>query len=109
MIRITRDWINRVGHPQNGAWNAAQLLVLGIIWPPKKGWIEEILGRLISVKQKAQIEAERLRSFEREVEKKIDHQRRQEEVYYTWPDGKGSWTGSAVKPDWWDLSRRIAK
>ena len=44
---ITRNWIfdNRT---ERGAWNKKQLNSIGIKWPAKQGWIDEITGTEIS-------------------------------------------------------------
>lgn len=107
-FRITREWIKAVGHPENGAWNAKQLEVVGIAWPPVSGWITSLCARTrtITKKQKSDIEQFRMESLEREAHQVVLDAARREDVYYTWPDGKGSWTGSKIKPEWWDREGR---
>jgi hypothetical protein len=46
-MRITRDLIER-GRGENGAWTRAQLHLLGIAWPPERGWIDRVIDREIS-------------------------------------------------------------
>ena len=44
---ITRDWIfnNRT---KRGAWTKAQLNALGLKWPARSGWIDELVGEAIT-------------------------------------------------------------
>jgi len=51
---ITADWL--AAHSNAAAYTAAQLRVLGISWPPRKGWKRVVVGRRLT-------EAER-RAFE---------------------------------------------
>lgn len=46
-MRITRDLIE-CGRGENGAWTRAQLRLLGIAWPPERGWIDRVIDREIS-------------------------------------------------------------
>ena len=43
-VRVTRDFVVENKSP-NGGWCAAQLLMLGISWPPCKGWLDDIDSR----------------------------------------------------------------
>ena len=47
MFTVTKDWLHRYPHKPPAGWTAKQLRLLGIAWPPKKGWIEEIEGKQI--------------------------------------------------------------
>ncbi len=44
VMKITREWLvaNRT---LNGGWSRAQLRIIGVAWPPRKGWIEKVAGR----------------------------------------------------------------
>lgn len=46
-VKITRDFI-MAGRLNGGGWNAGQLSRLGIRWPPRRGWIDRVVGRAIS-------------------------------------------------------------
>lgn len=40
---ITEEWITKNKIP-NGGYNRKQFEILGIQYPPKKGWKDEIIG-----------------------------------------------------------------
>lgn len=42
-IRITKEILMDY-RTKNGAWTKSQLDVLGVKWPPKKGWHDEVIG-----------------------------------------------------------------
>ena len=44
---ITNELIN-AAKTEKGGWTKAQLMVIGINWPPSKGWKETVLGLEIS-------------------------------------------------------------
>lgn len=46
-MQLTRKMIDD-GKSDNGAWSAKQLALLGVSWPPKRGWPERIIGTEIS-------------------------------------------------------------
>jgi len=35
------------GASRFGAWSKVQLALIGVSWPPKKGWKEKVIGRSI--------------------------------------------------------------
>ena len=37
-------WKGKIG----GAWNSDQLALIGIEWPPRHGWMKDVIGREIS-------------------------------------------------------------
>jgi hypothetical protein len=43
-MKVTREFImdNRT---LRGAWTRLQIQALGIVWPPRQGWIEDVIGR----------------------------------------------------------------
>ena len=41
------------GRSANGGWSKSQLKILGIDWPPKQGWIEEVEGLQITLEKAA--------------------------------------------------------
>lgn len=44
---ITKEFLEQ-GRAENGAWTRAQLEVIGVSWPPKKGWMEAVIGTSVS-------------------------------------------------------------
>ena len=46
-MRITRELLVE-GRSGSGGWNARQLKLLGIDWPPAQGWQDRVIGRDIS-------------------------------------------------------------
>ena len=48
MTTITQELINQ-GKSARGGWSRAQLLLLGISWPPKNGWRKEVQGLQITL------------------------------------------------------------
>lgn len=42
-MKLTKQMIF-AGRSVRGGWNAKQLALLGVAWPPKKGWIWKIAG-----------------------------------------------------------------
>ena len=55
-MRITREWLHR--HATKGrAWNRKQLQVLGVPWPPTKGWLSRAVGRELSESDRAAFES----------------------------------------------------
>lgn len=59
MFTITKDWINKNKTPA-GAWNAKQLLVLNVKWPPRKGWQSRSAGKEITLLEKSNFESLRI-------------------------------------------------
>lgn len=96
MHRVTQDWLK--ANSRNGVvgWNAKQLAVLGISWPPHKGWAREIEGKSITDQQRFDFEA---LSGQSKEGIKIDRGRANmatNPIYRTWPDGNGGWFGEWV-------------
>ena len=55
-MRITREWLHR--HATKGrGWNRKQLQVLGVPWPPTKGWLSRAVGRELSESDRAAFES----------------------------------------------------
>lgn len=44
---VTREWIDK-GMSYRGGWSMAQLAIIGVDWPPQKGWKNRAIGRKIS-------------------------------------------------------------
>lgn len=45
-MQITNEWL-RANATRNGGYTKAQLELVGVEWPPAKGWKKEVLGREI--------------------------------------------------------------
>jgi hypothetical protein len=56
-MKLTAGWIHE-HKTVRGSWKRAQLEILGMAWPAKRGWIARVVGREISAEQ-----AERFISF----------------------------------------------
>ena len=54
---ITEAWLR--SHSANGdiGWTAGQLRVLGVTWPPRRGWMRALVGCGIEQAQKDAFEA----------------------------------------------------
>ena len=46
-MKLTRENIHAAGSSGTG-FNRGQLAVLGIEWPPKKGWLTQLIGTEVS-------------------------------------------------------------
>ena len=46
-MKITPEWLKE-NRTKNGGYTKAQILLLGIKWPPKHGWLKAIIGDEIS-------------------------------------------------------------
>jgi len=69
-MRITMDWLNSVGtscgpEAKKRSWNADQLAILGVAWPPTKGWMRQLVGKEISESDAERVAA--LRGRERQT------------------------------------------
>jgi len=96
MFKITRTWLNQYSRTGHSGWNAKQLAILGISWPPKAGWIYQVCSQFLEDEQKKEFEALAGKSQEGV---KIDAGKANmatNPVYRTWPDGKGGWFGEWV-------------
>jgi hypothetical protein len=47
MMLITDDYLNK-HRSSSGGWTRSQILALGLVWPPTKGWKTVVLGKEIS-------------------------------------------------------------
>lgn len=47
MTVITRELIDQ-GRTDRGGWTATQINLLGLTWPPAKGWMDRVVGKEIS-------------------------------------------------------------
>jgi hypothetical protein len=55
-VKITEDFLAKIAS-QKGGWNSPQLALLGVDWPPKKGWKQNVLGLEISEETASQLES----------------------------------------------------
>ena len=53
---ITRKYIMKF-RTDRGAWTKPQIEALGIDWPPRKGWIDRVVGKEIRPDNQIQFEA----------------------------------------------------
>src|ERR1700731_2261083 len=94
MHRVTRQWLNQYSRTGKSGWNAKQLALLGIAWPPHAGWIYQVCQQAISDEIKTKFEELAGKSQEGV---KIDAGRAnmaENPIYRTFPDGKGGWAGA---------------
>ena len=56
-MKVTNDWLLQWQTP-NGGYNKKQLTLLGVPWPPKRGWKHDVLDREISEDSARAFEAE---------------------------------------------------
>lgn len=99
MHTVTRKWLAENG-TKGIAWNREQLKVLGLNYPPPKGWKDAICGTAITDEQRVAFQQLKGRSVQAlEDERKAPSRKvLAGEVYYTCPDGKGSWQGRWLEP-----------
>ena len=46
-MKVSREFIME-NRTERGAWTYAQIEALGLKWPPLKGWIDSVIGRVPS-------------------------------------------------------------
>lgn len=46
-MKLTRESIE-AGKTDNGGWTGEQMRVLGVEWPPTKGWTHRLIGKEVS-------------------------------------------------------------
>lgn len=59
-MRVTKQWLVD-NATLNGAWTRSQLNVLGIEWPPAKGWQDRICGKELNDREVEQFKAARFK------------------------------------------------
>jgi hypothetical protein len=47
-MTVTKDFL-LLGRTANGGYTKAQLTLLGVQWPPRRGWTRRIIGKEISI------------------------------------------------------------
>mgnify|MGYP001606919754 CR=1 FL=1 len=67
---ITSEWLHVHASVGGVGWNAAQLRVLGVAWPPRKGWLSRLVGTKISREVKAEFERLRYTDEQRVAQRK---------------------------------------
>jgi hypothetical protein len=55
-FEVNRDWIRR-HRTERGGWTQQALAVLGVAWPPPRGWIERSIGLQLTAQERALFEA----------------------------------------------------
>ena len=54
-MKITKDWIQN-NKTKGGGWTRAQLVAIGVTWPPPKDWIRQVIGKTINQDNQAAFE-----------------------------------------------------
>ena len=49
-MKVTEEFIKK-GKTLKGGYTKKQLEILGISWPPQKGWVKKVLNKEISVEE----------------------------------------------------------
>ncbi len=44
---LTRAWLHEIAYGNGATWTREQLSLLGVSWPPRKGWVKALVGREI--------------------------------------------------------------
>ena len=57
-FEVTREWMLACRR-NGGSWCRRQLALLGVVWPPSRGWMKSIIGRRISAELKTKFELAR--------------------------------------------------
>ena len=55
MHTVTKRWLN-ANRTKKGGFNMAQTNILGAKWPPSKGWMKSVCGKVISIEDKLRFE-----------------------------------------------------
>lgn len=98
MFTVTDEWFKKHTRGEKGTPTDDQVKLFGLSYPLAIGWKNQIVGREITDELKARFE---LLCDARKNELMADskrHAEMAERVYYTCPDGKGSWTGRWLEP-----------
>lgn len=62
MTTVAIEVTLREGVSERGGWNRAQLAVLGIAWPPAKGWKAELIRKDARLSNDVHLEFLRLKT-----------------------------------------------
>jgi hypothetical protein len=61
MFTVTRDWVHaHCSSSRSPSWTRAQLAILGVSWPPQKGWLSQLHQQRWQITQAQRKEFERL-------------------------------------------------
>lgn len=95
MIKVTKRWVG-----EQGAWTAAMLKVLGIEWPPFKGWAKALDG--VEITEQQRVEVERLHRARLESQQKAAerHAAMSQKIFWTTPGDE--FRVHRKKPAGWD-------
>ena len=66
----------KAGASYKGGWSKAQLSILGVNWPLKKGWIGRIAGKIITKEQYDRFLSLKDKHFGTELNKLIEQQQK---------------------------------
>lgn len=64
---LTSGLLHEVSTNGDSGWNREQLEFLGVAWPPKRGWISELVGKEIEEEKWAMVD--RLRGVRRKKDR----------------------------------------
>lgn len=94
-VIINKEFI-KLGENGNGGWNKKQLAIVGITWPPFKGWIDSLENKVISYEDAVKfIELKRNKKEKTEELKKI-----KKATCFIETDFKLSWEEQYKHPNW---------
>ncbi len=65
-MKVTYQWL-KDNATLNGSWTRAQLNVLGIEWPPAKGWQERVWGKELNDREVEQFKAARFKKGKSDI------------------------------------------
>jgi len=72
-IVLTRENIH-AGKSERGGWTRAQLALLGVAWPPMKGWLSALIGtELAKADYLAFLTSRNRRELKQRHKKPLDH------------------------------------
>lgn len=60
-VEITEEYLTRQATAKIG-WNRAQLSVLGVSWPPVKGWKQSVIGKTLTEAEAVKFEQARTKT-----------------------------------------------
>jgi hypothetical protein len=70
MFTITDEWLVTHATTEMG-WTKAQLAVMGIAWPPVKGWKRSLIGKQITDDEKRRFESAKKKPFGHQIQNQL--------------------------------------
>ena len=96
-MKVTREWLKKYATKGIG-YNKQQIEALCMTYPPKAGWIDALCGTELSDGCARKFEAAAGQSLALIDRARGIEKMKTERVYYTMPDGKGSFMGRWLEP-----------